>query len=43
MVTVEFVDPSGRHTEVDLSNGTTVMEAAITHEVPGIVGFCGRM
>ena len=43
MVTVTFVDARGARLTVDAAPGNTLMEAAITHEAPGIVGHCGGM
>jgi 2Fe-2S ferredoxin len=43
MVTVTFIDPSGKPHEVEAADGDTLMEAAITHEIPGIIGHCGGM
>ena len=41
MPKVIFVDPEGARHEVDVEVGTTVMEAAIDNDVPGIVAECG--
>jgi len=43
MVSVTFIDATGREFAVDAPAGATLMEAAITHEIPSIVGFCGGM
>jgi ferredoxin, 2Fe-2S len=43
MVRVMFIDAAGCRHPVDAREGGTVMEAAIEHEIPGIVGFCGGM
>jgi len=43
VVTLTFIDSSGTEFPVVVPAGTTVMEAAILHEVPSIVGFCGGM
>jgi 2Fe-2S ferredoxin len=43
LVNVTYVDAQGALYEVQVPEGTTVMEAAITNEVPSIVGFCGGM
>lgn len=43
MVRVVLIDPSGRSHELDATAGDTLMETAIAHDVPGIIGFCGGM
>jgi 2Fe-2S ferredoxin len=43
MVRIIFIDAAGCRHPVDAREGGTVMEAAIEHDVPGIVGFCGGM
>ena len=43
MVRVTFVDAGGTEYGVDAPVGSTLMEAAIANEIPGIVGFCGGM
>jgi 2Fe-2S ferredoxin len=43
MVKVTFVDVRGMRFAVEAAEGSTLMEAAITNEVPSIVGFCGGM
>ena len=41
MPSVTYVQPDGSLRTVDARAGTTVMEAAIDHDVPGIVAECG--
>ena len=43
MITVTLVDILGHRHEVRANPGTTLMEAATSNDVPGIVGFCGGM
>jgi 2Fe-2S ferredoxin len=43
MVDVTFIDAEGAQFPVQSPGGTTLMEAAIAHDVPSIVGFCGGM
>ena len=43
MVRISFLDPGGHRHDLDVAPGTTLMEAATAHDVPGIVGFCGGM
>lgn len=43
MIRVTFVDPSGSRLEVEATEGDSLMEAAITNDVPGIIGHCGGM
>lgn len=43
MINVTFIDALGGTHEVEAQEGSTLMETAIEHEVPGIVGFCGGM
>ncbi len=41
MPKVTFVDSEGVRHEVDVEVGSTIMEAAIDNDVPGIVAECG--
>jgi 2Fe-2S ferredoxin len=41
MPRVNFTTPAGEAIEVDSRTGSTVMEAAVKHGVPGIVAECG--
>jgi 2Fe-2S ferredoxin len=41
MPTVNFIDAHGATRTVDAPAGSTVMEIAVKHDVPGIVGECG--
>jgi len=43
MVDVTFVDAGGERRTVVARDGSTLMEAAIEHDVAGIVAFCGGM
>lgn len=43
MVNITFIDADDNHFEVDAEVGSTLMEAAVAHEIPSIVGFCGGM
>lgn len=43
MLNVVFVDSSGLSRELAAAEGDTLMETAIAHDLPGIVGFCGGM
>lgn len=43
MPNVTFIDSNGAARTVDAAEGGTLMETAIAHEIPGIVGFCGGM
>jgi len=38
---VTFIEANGTEHKVDVENGISVMEAAITNSVPGIDGDCG--
>lgn len=40
MTTLTFVAPDGSETTVDAPSGTTIMLAALTNGVPGIVADC---
>lgn len=33
--------PAGREIAADVSDGVSMMEAAVAHNVPGVVGECG--
>ncbi|MFD1880672.1 2Fe-2S iron-sulfur cluster-binding protein [Paracoccus pacificus] len=41
MMKITYVAADGGPTEVDARNGDSVMQAALTHDVDGIVGECG--
>jgi len=38
---IKYVDHTGQVTEVEVSGGISVMQAAVNHGVAGIVGECG--
>jgi 2Fe-2S ferredoxin len=40
---VVFVEHNGTVHEVDVADGTTVMQAAVSNMVPGIEGDCGGL
>lgn len=41
MPTVHFIDPQGTEHTVDAPVGKSLMQVAIDHAVPGILGDCG--
>lgn len=41
MTKISYIEPDGERFDVDVENGTTVMETAIMNGVPGIVAECG--
>jgi 2Fe-2S ferredoxin len=41
MAKITFIDQSGEQRTVDAEPGSTVMEAAIRHDIPGIEAECG--
>jgi 2Fe-2S ferredoxin len=41
MAKITFHHPAGNTDVLDVEPGTSVMRAAVTHGVPGIVGECG--
>ena len=41
MAKITFIDPSGSSRTVDAETGSTVMEAAIRNDIPGIEAECG--
>jgi 2Fe-2S ferredoxin len=41
MPKVTFIHPDGMETVLDADPGTSVMRAAVSHGVPGIVAECG--
>lgn len=43
MPKVRFIESSGTIHEVEVSEGLSVMEAAVTRMVPGIEGDCGGL
>jgi len=43
MVRITLIDAVENRFEVDAEPASTLMETAIIHEIPSIVGFCGGM
>ena len=41
MTKITFIDHAGHETEVDATDGDSVMETAISHNIEGIVAECG--
>ncbi|EMQ99482.1 2Fe-2S iron-sulfur cluster-binding protein [Paeniglutamicibacter gangotriensis] len=41
MPTITFTQPTGEATEIAVAEGTSLMRAAVTNGVEGIVGECG--
>jgi 2Fe-2S ferredoxin len=41
MPTITYIDPTGARHVVDAAPGQSVMEAAISNDVTGVVGQCG--
>lgn len=41
MPTVNYLDPSGKNHEVEVPHGQSLMEGAVRHGVPGMLGECG--
>ena len=41
MTTITYIEPSGRAVSVDLAEGWSLMQGAISNGVDGIVGECG--
>ena len=41
MAKITYVDWSGRSTTVDVANGWSLMQAAVSNGIGGIVGECG--
>ncbi len=41
MVKLVYIEPSGAEVTVDVAEGWTVMQAAVSNGVDGIVGECG--
>ena len=41
MPTITFTQPTGEATEVTVEEGTSLMRAAVTNGIEGIVGECG--
>jgi len=39
--TITIIEHDGQVHTLDVSEGTTVMEAAIQYDIPGIIGECG--
>jgi 2Fe-2S ferredoxin len=43
MPRVVFIEHNGTVHEVDVANGTSIMQAAVSRAVPGIEGDCGGL
>ncbi len=41
MPTIKFIEADGSTIEVNVNEGTTLMQAAVDNMVPGILGDCG--
>lgn len=41
MPLITYIDASGNAMDVEAVTGSTVMETAVRHDVPGILGECG--
>lgn len=41
MPSIIFIDPDGTKHEVPAADDQSVMEVAVRHDVPGVVGQCG--
>ncbi|WP_201195631.1 2Fe-2S iron-sulfur cluster-binding protein [Pseudomonas fluorescens] len=41
MPTIIFVQPDGSEQHIDAALGLSVMQVAVNHQVPGILGDCG--
>lgn len=41
MTRITYIEPSGRAVGVDVTEGWSLMQAAVAHGVDGIVGECG--
>ncbi|GAA4544471.1 2Fe-2S iron-sulfur cluster-binding protein [Pseudonocardia xishanensis] len=41
MPTVTYVLPDGSNQTITTASATSVMQAAVAHQVPGIIGECG--
>ena len=41
MIKLTFIDPKGHRHEVESAGGTSLMEAAVFNNVPGVLAECG--
>lgn len=41
MPSIKYIQSDGTSRIVEVPAGTTIMQAAVSHDVPGIVGECG--
>lgn len=41
MVRIVFVQPDSSQTEVEGAAGESIMQAAVSHGIPGVIGECG--
>lgn len=41
MTTITYIEPGGQARSVDVADGWSLMQAAISHGVDGIIGECG--
>ncbi len=41
MPKITFLLPNGEQKDIDVAENTSIMETALEHDIPGIVGLCG--
>jgi len=41
MPTIIYIEPGGRRHEIEVENGTSIMEGAVANNIEGIVAECG--
>lgn len=41
MAKITFIDPAGAFHAIDILDGTSLMQGAVSHNVPGIAAECG--
>ena len=41
MAKINYIEHNGKHHEIDVSNGLSVMEGAVQNDIPGIDADCG--
>ena len=41
MAKIKYIEHNGKHHEIDVANGLSVMEGAVQNDIPGIDADCG--
>ena len=41
MTKIKYIEHNGKHHEIDVANGLSIMEGAVQNDIPGIDADCG--